>query len=203
MKAGNGKWEMGNSEKQWPRALLLPRTCTLQRSGHQAGAARNRRFSHSPFPIPNSRLFNGFTLIEMLAVIVLIAIAATVLSLSISHGLGAARVRAASTDLAAALRYTRMQAIAHAQPQVLKVNVQARSYQEPGRNPHVLPPGMQLTITSARIEQSGGHVGAIRFFADGSSTGGRVTLRRGNREWHVNVAWLTGAVSVVTAPVQQ
>ncbi|TCV91049.1 hypothetical protein EC912_1171, partial [Luteibacter rhizovicinus] len=39
--------------------------------------------------------------------------------------------------------------------------------------------------------------GRIRFFPDGSSTGGRVTLGRGTREWHVNVGWLTGAVSVV------
>ena len=139
----------------------------------------------------------------MLAVIVLIGVTATVMAMSISHGLGAARVRAASTDVAAALRYTRVQAIVRAQPQVLTVDVQARIYQEPGHDARALPPGMQIAITSARIEQRDGHVGAIRFFPDGSSTGGRVTLRRGNREWHVNVAWLTGAVSVVTVPVQQ
>lgn len=51
--------------------------------------------------------------------------------------------------------------------------------------------------TSAREDQANATTGRIRFFPDGSSTGGRITLKRGQREWHVNVAWLTGAVSVV------
>ncbi|MGB8635652.1 MAG: type II secretion system protein GspH, partial [Rhodanobacteraceae bacterium] len=33
-----------------------------------------------------------------------------------------------------------------------------------------------------------------RFYPDGSSTGGRITVIRGQREWHINVSWLTGEV---------
>jgi general secretion pathway protein H len=58
---------------------------------------------------------------------------------------------------------------------------------------------MRLSITSAREDQPDGHTGRIRFFPDGSSTGGHIVLQRGARRWQVNVAWLTGAVSVVTS----
>ena len=36
----------------------------------------------------------------------------------------------------------------------------------------------------------------IRFFPDGTSTGGHLTLAHGDRRKHVVVDWLTGAVSV-------
>lgn len=141
----------------------------------------------------------GFTLLEMLAVIVLIGIAAAVVSVSVSRGLAGARVRAASTDLATALRYTRTQAIVHARTEVFQVDVATHSYRVPGRPEVRLPGGMRLAVTSAAEDRRGTHVAQIRFFPDGSSTGGRVTLKRGAREWQVNVAWLTGAVTVATA----
>jgi general secretion pathway protein H len=53
-----------------------------------------------------------------------------------------------------------------------------------------------LSVTSATSDQSSGDIARIRFFPDGSSTGGRITLRSGRREWHVNVSWLTGAISI-------
>jgi general secretion pathway protein H len=139
----------------------------------------------------------GFTLLEMLAVMVLMGVAAAAIAVSVSHGLAAARVHAASRDVAAALRYTRLQAIVHAQSEVFELDATRRSYHAPGRPAHSLPPGMRVAMTSAAEDRTNNHTGRIRFFPDGSSTGGRVTLRRGAREWHVNVAWLTGAVSVV------
>ena len=57
------------------------------------------------------RRARGFTLIEILAVVALIALAVTLVAVSVGDGLTGAKVRAASRDLAAALRYTRGQAI--------------------------------------------------------------------------------------------
>lgn len=141
---------------------------------------------------------DGFTLFEMLAVILLIGIAAAAVAVSVSRGLTAQRVRAASTDLAAALRYTRTQAIVQAKPQVLTLDVRERSYNVPGKATHALPEHMRLSVTSAGEDQRDGHLARIRFFPDGSSTGGHVVLSRGARQWRVNVAWLTGAVSIDT-----
>jgi general secretion pathway protein H len=60
-----------------------------------------------------------------------------------------------------------------------------------------LPKGLSISITSAKEDRPNDHTGRIRFFPDGSSTGGRITLQSGKRQWHVNVSWLTGEIRVV------
>ena len=139
----------------------------------------------------------GFTLFEMLAVILLIGIAAAAVSIPVTQGLASARVNAASGELAAALRWTRAQSIVRGKSLALEVDTAASTYKAPGKADVRLPKDMRVSITSAREDQANATTGRIRFFPDGSSTGGRITLKRGQREWHVNVAWLTGAVSVV------
>ena len=142
----------------------------------------------------SARRSGGFTLIEMIAVIVLIAIVLTVSSLSLSKSLASAKVRAASKDLVAALRYTRGQAIVSGEERKLELDVDKRSYQAPKRNVQELPKGLTLKLLTAASERTGSSTGAIRFFPDGSSTGGRVRLISGDHASDVEVAWLTGEV---------
>lgn len=139
----------------------------------------------------------GFTLLEMLAVILLIGIAAAAVSISVTQGLASARVRAASSELAGALRATRAQAIVRGKDQVFDVDIRDNTYRDTRQHDVPLPKGLRLSITSASADQPNDHTGRIRFFPDGSSTGGRITLQSGQRQWHVNVSWLTGEVRVV------
>ncbi len=143
----------------------------------------------------------GFTLLEMLAVILLIGIAAAAVSISVTQGLASTRVRAASGEVAGALRATRAQAIVQSREQHFDVDTRAGTFSG-GRSDHVaLPRGMHVSVTSAAADAPNEHTARIRFFPDGSSTGGRITLASGKREWHVNVSWLTGGVRVVDAVV--
>lgn len=164
----------------------------------QAPCGRSRR-TGCRLPVAHSRHARGFTLLEMLAVILLIGIAAAAVSVSVSQGLASARVRAASVELAAALRATRTQAIVKGKDQTFDMDTRAASYRAAGGKQVALPKGMALSITSAREDQPDNHTGRIRFFPDGSSTGGHIVLQRGARRWQINVAWLTGAVSVVAS----
>jgi len=138
----------------------------------------------------------GFTLLEIIAVVALIALAATVVVVSVGSGLEGARVRSASKDLVAALRYTRGQAIVQRSPQALLLEVDARAYQAPGRERRELPRNMELRLVTARDELVGEGAGRIRFFPDGSSTGGQITLALGEAEWSIDVEWLTGEVKL-------
>jgi general secretion pathway protein H len=143
----------------------------------------------------------GFTLLEMLAVILLIGIAAAAVSISVTQGLASARINAASSELAGALRATRAQAIVRGQEENFDVDTHADTYRNVKQQDVRLPKGLRLSITSAKDDQPNDHTGRIRFFPDGSSTGGRITLQSGKRQWHVNVSWLTGEVRVVDTVV--
>jgi len=136
----------------------------------------------------------GFSLIELVAVLVLVGIALSLVSLAFTKSLDNAKVQAASRDLVAALRYTRGQAIVKGEQTALDLDLQNNTYQAPGKALVKLPAQMRMTLLTAESEQTSATSGRIRFFADGGSTGGHISVFMGQREWRINVSWLTGQV---------
>ena len=134
----------------------------------------------------------GFTLVELMVVLVIIALVMGLVAGSMSRSISGAEARAATRNLLASLRYTRARAIIDKKEQVFKVDTENRSYQAPGRKLIELPEGVDVTITTARSEFTSEAVSGIRFFPDGGSTGGHIELFVNEREYRVNVAWLTG-----------
>ena len=139
---------------------------------------------------------NGFTLVEMLFVMIIAAVALTLVGTSISRSISGAEMRTAARKLAASLRYTRTHAILVKSEQVFLIDAENHSYTAPGREPVVLPEGMNVQLTTARSELTSENVGGIRFYPDGGSTGGHVLLEANERIYRVNVAWLTGEASI-------
>lgn len=144
--------------------------------------------------MPTHRTTRGFTLIEVILVLLLIGVVVAVAAVSLTDGISSARVRSAGHDLVAALRYTRAQAIVTRRQQALELDVEARSYSAPKRDIVQLPRNVELRLLTAAEEQTGAGSGRIRFWPDGSSTGGRIKLVYGAQAWDVEVAWLTGEV---------
>jgi len=138
----------------------------------------------------------GFTLVEVMVVMVIVALIMGMVATSMSRSISRAEARAASRQLMASLRYTRAQAIIEKTEQVFQVNIENRSYQAPGRKLVELPDGVDITVTTARSEITSEDVAGIRFFPDGGSTGGHIELLVNEREYRVNVAWLTGETSM-------
>ncbi len=138
----------------------------------------------------------GFTLVELMVVMIIIAMIMGLVATSMSRSVSSAEARAASRKLVSSLRYTRARAIIDKQEQVFEVDTENRSYQAPGRDKIELPEGVDITITTARSEVTSEDVAGIRFFPDGGSTGGHIELTVNEREYRVNVAWLTGESSL-------
>ena len=134
----------------------------------------------------------GFTLVELMVVMVIVALVMGLVATSMSSSISGAEARASTRNLVASLRYTRARAIIDKKEQVLLVDTDNRSYQAPGRKQVNLPEGVDLTITTARSELTSESVAGIRFFPDGGSTGGHIELTVNDREYRINVAWLTG-----------
>jgi general secretion pathway protein H len=62
---------------------------------------------------------------------------------------------------------------------------------------HKLPDGVTLKLFTAQNDLVDANVGAIRFFPDGGSNGGRITIAAGERKFEVDVDWLTGRVAIL------
>lgn len=138
----------------------------------------------------------GFTLVELMVVMVIIALVMGMVGTSMSRSVSSAEARASTRKLVTYLRYTRARAIIDKSEKVFLVNTENRSYQAPGRKQITLPEGVDLTITTARSELTSEAVAGIRFFPDGGSTGGHIELTVNGREYRINIAWLTGEASL-------
>jgi general secretion pathway protein H len=60
-----------------------------------------------------------------------------------------------------------------------------------------LPNSVELRLYTAQSEVLDREKGYIRFFPDGSSTGGAITVSGPKLAYRVNVDWLTGAIAIV------
>ena len=146
-----------------------------------------------PRPVHRVR---GFTLVELLVVLVIAALILALVGTSISRSISGAEMRTAARKMAASIRYTRTRAIISKSQQVFLVDTEARSYTAAGREPVTLPGEMEVQLTTARSELTSENVGGIRFYPDGGSTGGSVALEANGRIYTVNVVWLTGEASL-------
>ena len=141
-------------------------------------------------------LNRGFTLVEIMVVLVIVALMMALVGSSISRNISGAQMRTAASKVAASLRYTRTQAILTKSEQVFLVDTEKFTYQAAEREAQELPEGMTVELNTARSELTSETVGGIRFYPDGGSTGGNVRLEANGRIYRVNVAWLTGEASV-------
>lgn len=138
----------------------------------------------------------GFTLVELLLVLAIIAIAMLLGAGVIGRGMDGLRLRSSANGIAAQLRFTRAQALATGEPQRFTIDPAAHAWQAPKDRHGTVPARAAIVFTGAREVQPTEGQGAIVFFPDGASTGGRVRLQQGAAAWQVDVAWLTGQVAV-------
>lgn len=138
----------------------------------------------------------GYTLFEVLIVLAIIALVLAAVPIMAGRRAGP-EVRAAAIEVAAAMREARSEAIARFEPVAFQLDVESRAYRVgSGGSAKTLPPALELALYTARKELAGETAGGIRFFPDGSATGGRVTLSEDGQRYVVTVDWLTGAVAV-------
>ncbi len=149
-------------------------------------SARNRRVRE-----PEA----GLSLLEMLVVLAILALLATAmpgLGGGLFGGGGAQAQEAAVRSVMGELRRARAEAIRTAEPVAVAFDPLTLRF---GREGHAarLPEGTLLTLETA-AEAAVGADPAIRFFPDGTATGGTVALALAGRQTRIEVRWLTGAI---------
>jgi general secretion pathway protein H len=139
---------------------------------------------------------NGFTLLEMLVVLAIMSMTIAAATISFRGSGGAVRLQPLAVRIAADLKLARAEAIAQNRPVEVAFDAAKHAYQVQGSRAAVVLPGSigftLVTPAEFRRNTDGAH---LVFFADGSSTGGRVTLTDNRLAITLMVDWLTGAVT--------
>ncbi len=136
----------------------------------------------------------GFTLLELLAVLTILAVSAALVLPRTSGTRQSAVVRAAAVDLVAGLKAARAGAMTSSRTQTFTLDPQSRRYWVDNIvAPKRLPAGVAISIepdgdTSAPIE--------FAFRPDGSADDRRIRLSSPRQSATVSIDWLTGCVDM-------
>ena len=115
----------------------------------------------------------GFTLIEILVVVSLVAGLTVILMMSMNGGMNGLRLRSEAKTIASELRRARSQAISTGTVQAFRIVPEDRTWTGARGRKGEIPKPLVVSFTGVRqvIERDG--EGVILFFEDGASTGGR------------------------------
>ena len=140
----------------------------------------------------------GFTLIELLVVMGIVGLLLAVIPPMLPNVIGNTQLKTATRELSSALKYARGKAVSSQEEVTLKLNIKDKRYTVQKKEKKLsLPKDSKLVLKTAQSEQLSKDEGAIRFFADGSSTGGSITIKRNKHEYFIDVNWLTGKVKIL------
>ena len=167
---------------------------------------------------------NGFTLLELLVVLAIAGLMTALVPAMISAAVPGARLKSHALELAATLREARNTAVSRG----VTVDVIVESEAEETRTPRYtvtggaseeLPENIALNVayttpalTSQSIRQSTSQSTSqenhrldgqfnLRFYPDGSATGGSIELRQDRWAYRIEINWLIGSIAVTAGTV--
>lgn len=138
---------------------------------------------------------NGFTLLEILVVLMIIALMTTIVGLNL-RGKQGADLDSVGRTLVADLRYVRSRALVGSADSAITIDVAGRKYfSRDAAIDRSLPQEISLAITVDKHDISGNR-GSIIFYPDGSSSGGTIRLIKNGRQLEIVTTWLNGYISM-------
>jgi general secretion pathway protein H len=135
----------------------------------------------------------GYTLLETLVVLGLLSM---IMSLSLTtHPLGSRRsLESISTEIATLLQSAKIRAISQNAERTIVIDPLTRTLSAGSSDePVMLGADVGIAVLTARRDVKEGRA-VIRFYPDGTTTGGTVQLKRGDRIVSIHLNWLTGQI---------
>ena|SRR5262245_14210183 len=144
---------------------------------------------------------DGFTLVELLAVLVIVAIMGGLVAANFGARRGREALQATAYEMASRFRAARTAAIREASEQTVVIDMGNRVVTA-GRAtaPLKIADTVNITSETSATEQRAPRIAGVRFFPNGQSTGGKVRLETGRQAYEVRINWLTGRVAVERVP---
>ena len=139
----------------------------------------------------------GFTLLEMVCVLAIIALLAAVLLPFAPHETSRSRLQAYALQTAALLKTDRDAAILRHAGVATLVDAEARAIRSgSSRAAIAIPPDVRFDAVLPQTCRQRAALSTISFFANGTSCGGTIALTRLDSGYEIRVNWLTGRIEV-------
>lgn len=137
---------------------------------------------------------HGFTLLEMLVVLAIIALTLTLALPQFARSDRPLETKQLALQLAAYARAAQTEAIRSGRTTTMIVDLTTKHMWVEKVRPMIdIPPTISVSMTTARADVPLTNRGDITFFPDGSATGARIVLSSTGQHYEVIVDWLTGA----------
>jgi general secretion pathway protein H len=141
----------------------------------------------------------GFTLLEMVCVLAIIALLAAVLLPFIPHETSRSRLQAYALQAAALLKADRNAAIRQQADVATVVDAEARAIRSGSSRAVIrVPRDVRFDALLPQTCRERAALSTISFFANGTSCGGAIALTRLGVGYEVRVNWLTGRIEIVS-----
>lgn len=138
----------------------------------------------------------GFTLFEMLAVMVILSLVFAAVPIAARSTSPIAKAKNDAATISARLRGLRAAAIATSGQKFAVVDIAKRQIRfDDGRAPITIDRALSISVTSADSERTANGLRGIRFYPNGGSSGATITIASGSNGYRIRVNWLTGRVS--------
>lgn len=138
----------------------------------------------------------GFTTLELLAVLVILALAVTIVGQASSRSMETAKFRAFLLKTASLMTAGRATAMREMTETVFVIDAKRRVLGYADGATIAVPENVAFTATAAEPESRAKDAVGIRFYPSGGSSGGGMTFVFRERNYEIRVNWLTGDVSL-------
>jgi len=140
-----------------------------------------------------NNLESGITLLEMIVVLAIISISLIIVAPNFKTSNRNATSQHKVKEIITLISDTRNQAIRKNKESVFFIDIENKQYWSSSavlkKN---IPTYFEIKILAADKEYLDEVTGGIRFYPDGSSTGGTISLKGNNEIQQINIDWLTG-----------
>ncbi len=140
----------------------------------------------------------GFTLLELLVVLLLLSLGSSIVLPSIERGLKRVEARRSALELGAVARHLRSNAIYEGRPKGLVINPSENSYQTMDQRKVIFPADVRIIkVEGGELTGDGRRI--FIFFPNGSILGGEIGISgsEGTLSYFVRFSPLSGRIGVV------
>ena len=145
---------------------------------------------------PGRNRQSGLTLVELIVVLAILAVLTTLVSPALTSLMPGYHLRAAADDMIAQARRARSMAFSTNKPAGFFIDVSERQTFAEDKAPSTWPQDISVNVTSAKYLQRGSSISEIRFYPDGTSTGGLLELLSDGMAVTIRVDWFDGQISL-------